>query len=98
MSFYGKTKKSYEFKKIVAEKMEKTVNSLLQEMKEITPVDTGDLRDNYELTKKSDTHYSISNDLTYAHQILAVGRVGKLGSEQLPDGILPFVHDFVRNK
>ena len=97
MSFHGKTKLSFQFKNLVKEKMRDKMDELLEEMIDITPVDTGDLKNNYELSEIKENQYKIRNDLTYAHQILAIGRVGKQGSEQLPDGILPFVSDFVNN-
>ena len=95
-SFYGKTNASFEFENLVAEQMEKKINSLVEAMEEITPVDTGDLKNSYEIQKQDNFNYSIINDRPYAHQILGLGRTGPgLGSLLLPDGILPFVKQWI---
>ena len=74
---------------------ENKMNELYEEMKLKTPVDTGELKESYKFEKVDDFEYKISNNAKHAHQILALGRVGKQGSQKLPDGILPFVSSFV---
>ena len=99
MGFYGKTELSIEFEKLLQEELESGINELKKEIIPITPIDKGDLKQSYEIKKNYDLSVSLINDRDYAHQILTLGRTGPgLGSLQLPDGILPFIKQWVKTK
>ena len=79
---------------------------LLDDAKNNTPIDSGNLKSSYVIDLSKDTEVKIINDATnpetgekYAHQLLVLGRTGfGKGSLMLPDGILPVMENFLRSK
>ena len=88
-----------EIEKISKEKLEEFVEDIYGRIVVLTPVDTGNLRSNFYKEKNKD-RIKIGNHAPYANNILIFGRRkinGKLmGSEQLPDGILPYIKSWIK--
>jgi hypothetical protein len=89
-------------KKKIREYIKKQMEQMYTHLKNITPVDTGELKENWEeeyYENNYQQHFEFINDKDYARVILIEGihndpyDDGKLkGSDQLPDGILPYVY------
>lgn len=86
--------------------LKETSIDLLDDAKNNTPIDSGNLKSSYVIDLSKDTEVKIINDATnpetgekYAHQLLVLGRTGfGKGSLMLPDGILPVMENFLRSK
>lgn len=86
--------------------LKETSRDLLNDAKNNTPIDSGNLKSSYIIDLSKDTEVKIINDATnpetgekYAHQLLVLGRTGfGKGSLMLPNGILPVMENFLRSK
>ena len=81
-----------------AKQLKDLVEDYADRIEVLTPVDTGHLKGNYTVSKKGDG-YVIANNAKYSNSIMILGRRHEngrwQGSEQLPDGILPDVRNWV---
>jgi hypothetical protein len=81
-------------------KLKEVVEEFTDRIQIMSPVDTGNLKDNFQEPKKTSKGYKIINSAPYATSILIYGRReedGKMvGSEQLPDGILPHIRKWIK--
>jgi hypothetical protein len=79
-------------KKELFEEFGDEVEKLQDELKIMTPVDTGFLVDSWNEPKyKGNGVYQLSNYANYAEQILMIGLQNGKGSRKLPQGVLPHV-------
>jgi len=79
-----------------------TASDLYRELIEKTPVDTGQLKDAWELNNMGEGEWLIQNPMEYANKVLQpYNKEARVGSMQLPAGIEPIIekhHRILQNR